>query len=81
MRTRFAHEYSCDESDVAVSPVGGAVYHASGCGKSADFACESAASMGKVMCEEEGLPRRASPGPDPASFAERTDRIPPTPTK
>ncbi len=62
LRARFAKEHACPESQVQVTPRGGVVYRAEGCGSETEYVCESFANMNKGgACEERGLLRNAAP--------------------
>jgi hypothetical protein len=78
LRGRFARERGCPEDRVRVVERGGNVYRASGCERSAEYACGDFAmsKSGVRSCEERGLPRQALPA-EPRAFPERPD--PPTP--
>lgn len=62
LRTRFARERGCPESQVLVSPRGGVVYAAEGCGQATEYVCGTfvSSSMDKSAgsCDERNLPRQ-----------------------
>ncbi|MET0793120.1 MAG: hypothetical protein ABW061_16490 [Polyangiaceae bacterium] len=73
LKARFAREQRCPESQVAVSPAGGEVYHASGCDRSTEYICPSFASLDdpSKSCRERGMNPHEPPGqlpPKPRHF-------------
>jgi hypothetical protein len=49
-KTRFAREYSCPESQVSVTRLGGGAYRMTGCGQTATYTCISPEGSPTVTC-------------------------------
>jgi hypothetical protein len=79
LRAQFARERACPESQVGVHELGGNVYEASGCGKTAQYACEGFASSAaaRAPCVERGLGAQAPAGGDRPSFPETEQQMDP----
>jgi hypothetical protein len=63
LRSRFARERTCPESQVDVDEQGGNQYVARGCGDRAVYVCGAVAGFGdpEKSCNEQGLNRRGPP--------------------
>jgi hypothetical protein len=71
LRSRFANERGCPETQVGVTERGGNVYRATGCGKSAEYVCGGFASATSTPdCQERGLPSQAPATGQPRRFPE-----------
>jgi hypothetical protein len=87
LKARYARERSCPEDQVRVSPRGGVIYEASGCGETAEYACPGVSSWSRsaaASCAERGVRGQAPagelrrfpepPGPNPEPGAPMNNR-------
>jgi hypothetical protein len=73
VRSRFAVEQGCPESQVDVDAEGGTQYRARGCDKETIYVCGAVAGFkGGVQCVQEGLP-------NPPGYRERERPVMPPP--
>ncbi|HEX7671404.1 MAG TPA: hypothetical protein VF395_17545 [Polyangiaceae bacterium] len=79
IRSRFATERACPESQVDVTTSGGTQYRASGCGQSAAYVCEHAsmsASDVRRCAEEDARSPRRPPDQDRPTLPPADPRVP-----